>query len=380
MKTIVRFARISLYGTLVAIMFCGCGQTAGTSNRASEAATSGGSTYAYVSLDSAQCIAVYHIDPAIGELQLVKKIDAGGMPGSLAVDPTNSFLYAAIRSTNCIASFRINAANGDLIHIGTIQAAGNPVYLRTDKTGKYLLSAYFADSKAAIYPIGDNGAASQNAVSIFTTEKNAHSIQTDPTNQFLFIPCRTGETIHQFMFNQGDGTLKPNAPDRVATPTNTGPRHFAFHPKLPIVYFVNEFGNSVSVFRLETLRGTLTHEQTLTTLPSDFVGRSAAADVHLTPDGRFLYASNRGHESIAAFSVDMMTGQLTSLGIFATEKTPRSFIIDQTGRFLYAAGQSSGRIAAYRINHENGKLNLLKSYDVGKNPVWILTIQLTQKR
>jgi len=380
METIVGVARTSLYGTLVAILFCGCGQTAGTSNRAAEAMSSGGSAYAYVSLDSAQCIAVYRIDPVGGELQLVKEVDAGGMPGSLAVDPTNSFLYAAIRSTTSIASFRINVTNGDLTHIGTIQAAGNPVYLRTDKTGKYLLSAYFADSKAAIYPISDNGAASQNAVSIFATEKNAHSIQTDPTNQYLFIPCRTGETIHQFRFDQGDGTLKPSAPDRVTTPTNTGPRHFAFHPKLPIVYFANEFGNSVSVFRLETSHGTLTQEQTLSSLPSDFAGRSAAADVHLTPDGRFLYASNRGHESIAAFSVDPITGQLTSLGIFATEKTPRSFVIDQTGRFLYAAGQGSGRIAAYHINNENGKLDLLRTYDVGKNPVWILTAQFGQKR
>jgi 6-phosphogluconolactonase len=379
MKTIVGVLGISLCGALVAILFCGSGQTAGGSNRAAGAMSSGGSTYAYVSLDSAQCIAVYRVDPVGGGLHLIRKVVAGGMPGSLAVDPTNTFLYAAVRSTNSIASFGINAVDGDLTHIGTIQAAGNPVYLATDRTGKYLLSAYFADSKAAIYQISDNGAASQNAVSIFSTEKNAHSIQTDPTNQYLFIPCRTGEAIHQYRFSQSDGTLAPNAPDRVTTPLNTGPRHFAFHPGLPIVYFVNEFGNSVSVFRLETLNGILVHEQTLTTLPSDFAARSAAADVHLTPDGRFLYASNRGHESIAAFSVDAKTGHLTALGNFATEKTPRSFAIDKSGQFLYAAGQSSGRIAAYSINNKNGELQLLKTYDVGKNPVWILTVHLDNK-
>jgi 6-phosphogluconolactonase len=219
----------------------------------------------------------------------------------------------------------------------------------------------------------------EGAIQVLETEKNAHAIQTDPTNQYLYIPCRTGETIHQFRFNAATGALTPNEPDRAITPTKTGPRHLAFHPKLHVVYFVNEFGNSVTAMRMDPATGTLKPFQTLSTLPGDFVAPSSAADVHLTPDGRFLFASNRGHESIAAFAVDTNSGELTSFGIYPTQKTPRSFAVDDGGRFLYAAGQGSGTIAAYEIDKNNGALKQCATYDAGKNPVWILLVQLHRK-
>jgi len=155
----------------------------------------------------------------------------------------------------------------------------------------------------------------------------------------------------------------------------TGPRHLAFHQSLNIVYFANEFGSSVTAYRLNQAVGSLSKFQTLSSLPADFAGTNTGADIHLTPDGRFLYVSNRGHESIAAFSVDTITGALTSLGQFVTEKTPRSFAVDPSGKFLYAGGQGSGKIAAYRINRQSGQLAHFATYDAGKNPVWILTMQ-----
>jgi 6-phosphogluconolactonase len=330
----------------------------------------------YVSLDAEQSIAIYTIDPAGGDLRFIKKVTVSGQPGSLAVDPSHNYLYAAIRSTTSISSFRVDPRTGDLTLINTIPAAGNPVYVGTDKTGNFLLTAYFADSKAAIYAIRRDGGLRDSAVQVLETEKNAHAIQTDPSNRFLFIPCRTGETIQHFRFNSDDGTLTPNAPDRTLTPSKTGPRHFAFHPSLNLVYFVNEFGSSVTAYRLGKADGSLSEVQTLSLLPADFTGTNASADIHLTPDGRFLYASNRGHESIATFSVDTISGGLTGVGHYATEKTPRSFAIDSDGRFLYSAGQGSGRIAAYHISQERGELIPLTTYDAGKNPVWILAVQL----
>lgn len=331
--------------------------------------------YAYVSLDAEQSIAVYRIDAAKGDLVLVRKIAVSGEPGSLAVDPSHSVLYAAVRSTNSISSYRMDRRNGDLTFINTIHAAGNPVYLATDRTGKFLLSSYFADSKAAIYSIRSDGGVRESAVTVLATAKNAHAVRTDPANRFLFIPCRTGESIHLFRFDQRTGLLTPNTPDCVTTPPPTGPRHLAFHPMLSVAYFVNEFGNSVTAYRLSPA-GVLAEFQTISSLPEDFRATSSGADVHLTPDGRFLYASNRGHESIAAFSVDADDGKMTSIGFFATEKTPRSFAIDPAGKFLYAGGQGSGRIASYRIDGQTGSLIPLVTYDVGRNPVWILTVQL----
>ena len=334
----------------------------------------------YVSLDAEQSIALYALDADRGDLRFIKTIAVSGQPGSLAVDPSHHYLYAAIRSTTSISSFRIDARTGDLTLINTIRAAGNPVYVGTDKTGKFLLTAYFADSKAAIYSIRADGGLQDSAVQVLATEQNAHAIQTDPSNRFLFIPCRTGETIHQFKFNSVNGTLTPNTPDRTLTPPKTGPRHLAFHPSLDLVYFSNEFSSSVTAYRLNRADGCLSDVQTLSSLPADFAGTNTSADIHVTPDGRFLYASNRGHESIAAFSLDAMTGRMTSIGFFATEKTPRSFSLDPGGRFLYAAGQGSGKIAAYRIGRDRGELTLLATYDAGNNPVWILTVRLSAEQ
>jgi 6-phosphogluconolactonase len=339
----------------------------------------GGDDYAYVSLDAELSIAIYRIDSARGDLSFIKKFVVSGEPGALAVDPTHTVLYAAIRSTNSISSFRIDKRNGDLTPINTIRAAGNPVYVGTDKTGKFLLTACFADSKAAIYSIRNDGGVQDSAVQVLVTEKNAHAIQTDPTNRFLFIPCRTGEVIQQFRFNSSTGMLTPNTPDRTLTPPKTGPRHFTFHPSLDMVCVANEFGSSVTAYRLGKADGSLSELQTLSSLPANAVGTNTGADIHITPDGRFLYASNRGHESIAAFSLDAVSGRLTSIGFFPTEKTPRSFSLDPTGRFLYAGGQGSGKIAAYCIDQESGQLTRLVTYDAGKNPVWILTVRLVTK-
>lgn len=337
------------------------------------------SDYVYASLDAERSIVIYRIDSTLGSLALVKKMVLDGDPGSLAVDPTRQFLYAAIRSANSISSFRINGRTGDLTLINTIHAAGNPVFVGTDKTGRFLLTAYFADSKVAIYSVRKEGGLLDSAVQVLTTATNAHAIVSDPTNQFVFVPCRTGETIHQFRFNPVNGMLTPNTVDRMLTPAKTGPRHIVFHPLLKTAYVANELGSTVTAYHLGQ-EGTLSDLQTLSSLPADFVGANTGADVHVTPDGRFLYASNRGHESIAAFAVDAATGRLTSIGFFPTEKTPRSFSLDPGGRFLYAGDQGSARIAAYRIDQRNGRLDFLTSYDAGKNPVWILAARINQKQ
>jgi 6-phosphogluconolactonase len=374
MQTIVRmWLYVFLMLPIIALAQSGSGSNVAVSTR-----NPGQRWYAYVSLDSEQCIAVYTVNPDNGRLSLSKKVSVDGTPGSLGLDPSGRTLYAAIRSTQRIAAFRVNQQSGDLSPLKSVQAAGNPVYVGTDRTGRFLLTAYFSDSKAAIYSINEDGSLKDSAVQVLATEKNAHAIQTDPTNHFVFVPCRTGEAIQLHRFDPLTGRLTPNSPDRFTTPTNTGPRHFAFHPRMPLVYFVNEFNSTVTVYRLDAA-GTLTAIQTISALPSEFTGTSTGADVHLTPDALHLYASNRGHESIAAFAVDGKTGLLTSLGTVATEKTPRSFAIDPTGLYLYAAGQGSGSIAAYRIERNSGRLERFATYDAGRNPVWILVTALSAK-
>jgi 6-phosphogluconolactonase len=343
-----------------------------------------GDSYVYVSLDSLQCIGIYRIDPSSGDLKPVKNVEAGGQPGSLAVDPTHRFLHAAIRSKNSVASFRINPETGDLSLIGRTSVTWNPVYLAVDRTGRYLFTAHFADHRAAVYAIGQYGAVQGGALQVITTPQNPHSIRTDCSNRYLFIPCRSGETILTYRFNDTTGVMSPGLPDRIATPDSIGPRHIVVHPFLNLAYVANEFEGSVTAYRLDSLNGALARLQTLSMQIADAGGtpgpaHRGGADVHMTPDGRFLYATNRGPNSIAAYRLDPATGVMTFIAHYPTETMPRSFAIDPAGRFLYAGGQRSGRLAAYKIDAGTGRLTLFNTYQVGKNPVWVLIVHVADQ-
>ena len=165
--------------------------------------------------------------------------------------------------------------------------------------------------------------------------------------------------------------LAPNAPPSVRVKENAGPRHLVFHPIGTIVYVLAELAGSVYVFDYTVATGQLTEKQNISALPPDFQGKPSAADLHLTPDGKFLYASERTSSTLAGFKVDPASGTLTPIGSVATEKQPRGFNIDSTGRYLLAVGQLSHGLSSYRIEPESGKLTKLKEYPMGKNPNWV---------
>ncbi|MCA9156248.1 MAG: beta-propeller fold lactonase family protein, partial [Planctomycetales bacterium] len=199
----------------------------------------------------------------------------------------------------------------------------------------------------------------------------------DASNRFVFVPHTGPNRIYQFRFNETSGMLTANDPPFVQTPNRTGPRHVAFHPTQPIVYFDNEQGSSVTSYRLDTEQGTLSPIETLPTIPENFTENNSCARLQISSDGRFLFAANRGHDSLAGFAVDAKTGRLTALGQTPTEKTPRSFNIDPSSRFVYAAGQAADKLAAYRLG-EDGRLTRFATYEVGKTPWWVLTVRFTE--
>jgi 6-phosphogluconolactonase len=223
------------------------------------------------------------------------------------------------------------------------------------------------------------------------TAMGAHAIQTDPSNQFAFVPhiARFNDNvleplresvgpnmIVQLKFDAQAGRLSPNTPLQVEPSTRLGPRHYCFHPALPVVYFSNEQGCSVTAYRLDPTTGTLTAFQTLTTLPNGYTARNTCSQIHLTASGQFLYVGNRGHNSLAGFAVDATTGQLTALGHVATEAVPSAFGLDPAGQFVFAAGTASGRLASYRINGETGALTPLETYAIGQRPAAVLITRL----
>jgi len=336
-------------------------------------------TFVYVSAAAEKRIAVYRLDGATGKLTHTSDCKvAAGEPGALTVDPAKRFLLAAIRSTGKLASFRIDSKSGTLTPLNTVTVGPDPAHISTDRTGRYLLTAYYVDAKMTIHAIAKDGMLSEMPIQSIATADKAHAIVLDPSNRFAFVPHTGPDVIFQFAFDAKTGRLSANSPAKLQTPKGTGPRHLAFHPTLPLAYFDNEQGSGITAFALNEKAGTLKPLQTLSTLPGDFKGTNACAEIRVHPSGRFAYVSNRGHDSIAAFALDE-SGRLSALGQTATEKTPRSFDIDPSGKFLFAAGESSGKLAGYRIDPKSGELTRFSTHDVGKMPWWVMAVDLRSR-
>jgi 6-phosphogluconolactonase len=334
-----------------------------------------GDTFVYVSVAAEKRIAVYQMDRATGRLTHRGDTQLDGEPGALTVDPGRRFLFAALRAEGKLASFRINHAAGVLTHLNTVPAGPDPAHLSTDATGRYLLAAYYVDAKVTVHAVGKEGRLGEKPLQSLPTADKAHAVVPDPSGRFVFVPHTGPDAIFQFAFDAGTGRLTAGTPAKLTTPRGTGPRHLVFHPLLPVAYFTNEQGSSVTAYALDPKGGTLRPLQTVSTLPKDFKGANACAEVRVHPSGKFLYVSNRGHDSIACFALDGK-GKASALGQEPTEKTPRSFDLDPAGKYLFAAGESSGRLAAYRVDGKSGRLKRLDTYEAGETPWWVLAVNL----
>jgi 6-phosphogluconolactonase len=344
----------------------------GWANSGSKGVVSKKSCYVYISVNQEKKIVIFKLNREKGELVQEGELKLAGLPGSLCTDPKDNNMYAALRDVKGVASMKIDKKTGKLIHLGDTPVADNPVYISTDNSGKFLFFTSYSGNKSAVYPIQE-GIVNSKAIQVMEAPMNPHMIKTDPSGKYIFVPNKGADQVQQFIFNK-DGSLTPNTPDIIKFKPNTGPRHFTFNPSGNTVYIVDEVSCTVHAFHYNKEKGTLEGPfQEITTKPSDFTANNTCADIHITPNGKYLYASNRGHDSLAGYAVDQKTGLLTPIGWFATEKEPREFAIDPSGEFVIAAGESSGKIALYRIE-ANGNLALLKTYEVGKWPVWVLAL------
>ena len=333
------------------------------------------SFHLYLSVSDRHTILHYTGDDENGSLMLTDSVPTAGTCGSLTVSPDKRFLYAAERSEKGIAIFRINETTGALNYISSVRAAGNPVYLSIDNSGRFLFSAYYSDNVIAVHRILDNGELTTVPIQVIKTPDKPHFIRIDRSNRFVFVPVLGADTVRQYLFNPETGKLSPNDPSGFAAADGSGPRHLTFHPSLPYCFGVNELNSTVTAYSLNEKTGVLKEIQTISNVPPGHNANNTCADVHISPDGKILFTSNRGHNSIATYRVDNRTGKLTLVGYFATEKTPREFDITSSGRFLYAAGQDSGGLASYRIE-ANGELTPLTVYHPGGKPEWVEIIEL----
>lgn len=330
----------------------------------------------YISLAGDDCILHFALDESTGQLSQIGAYDAPGRPAPLAMNPSNQILYVGCRETCELSAYKQNQETGQLTLQASISVPSDPCYLATDRSGHFLLSAYYQAGHIAVHALDSEGLPVHPAVEWLATGHGAHAIQTDPSNRFAFVPHIAGpkgpNMILQFLFNADTGHVRPNTSPRVVPPPQTGPRHYCFHPHLPILYFSNEQGCSVTAYRLHIEQGYLTPFQTISTLPPSFSGQNTCAQIHISPDARYLYAPNRGANTIAGFTINRVTGRLTLINWAPAEPVPRAVNIDRLGNFLFAAGLESGTLTSYRINTSNGRLHPLTTFQIGKEPMWIL--------
>jgi 6-phosphogluconolactonase len=230
-------------------------------------------------------------------------------------------------------------------------------YIVIDRSGQFLLAASYTDARLAIYPIDSAGRIEGRTMQVTPTGPNAHCVVVDAANRFAYSAVLGADHVMQLVFDPDTGTLGPNAPSTVTTRARSGPRHLAFHP---------------------TGRGSggLSEIETVATLPAHFLGEANAADIHVTPDGRFLYASERQTSTLTGFRIDFANGFLAPIGRWDTETTPRGFAIDPRGGFLLAAGLDSNRLSVHAIDPEDGSLSPQAQYPLGGMPNWVEIVDL----
>ena len=333
-------------------------------------------TVVYVANADSQEISVLQLDKAKGTLEPLETVKVGGSVMPLAVSPDRHVLYASLRSQPYrVVSFSIAPTDGHLTRLGESSLADSMANIDTDRSGRWLFAASYGGAKISVNEIGKDGVV--GAVrQVIDTAPNAHAIHADATNRFVLATSLGGDNVSIWRFDAQTGKLSANDPALFAAPPKSGSRHFVWDPSQRFVYLLGEVDASLGVYAWNAQRGTLTELQRTTTLPAGFAGKPWAADLHLRPDGRFLYASERSSSTITTYRVDSVTGLLQPLGQTPTEKTPRGFAIDSSGAFLIAAGQDSNGVSLYTIDPASGALGAPRHLAVGKNPNWVEIVDL----
>ncbi len=332
-------------------------------------------TWVYVSNADSQEISVLELDRAQGMLKPVESVNVGGMVMPMAVSPDKRFLYAALRSQPFrVVSFSIDGASGRLKKLGEAPLADSMANIDTDATGRWLFAASYPGHKITVNGIDKTGAVGA-IQQLVPTAPNAHAIRADASNRYVLATSLGGDNVSSWRFDAQAGMLSPNEPALTTGAAKSGPRHFVWDRAQRFVYLLDELDARLHVYAWDAARGTLQLQQSTTTLPEGFTGKPWAADLHLTPDGRYLYASERTSSTLSAFKVDAATGRLQPLGQTPTEKTPRGFAIDPSGRFLVAVGQESHSASVYPIDAATGALGTPQRLPLGKNPNWVEIVE-----
>ena len=356
---------------------------------------SAGKTFVYVSNAQDGNIDAYTMDTNSGGLTPIGKTEAAKLVMPMAVSPSKKHLYAVIRSQPTrVLTYAIDPATGTLSQKASAPLPDSMPYVSTDRTGRYLFTASYGGDKLAVSPIGENGLVEAEAIQVIPTGRNAHSILPDGSNKFVYAATLGANQVLQFTFDSKTGRLSPNEPASISPQPGHGPRHLAFSPDNKYLYVLNELSGHVTQYAIDPGKGTLTLVDSISSVPAEAglawgapqapVGAAPAAaapkddkpkvwaaDIQITPNGKFLYSTERTTNKIALFTVAPETGKLTYVTNFPTEAQPRGVRLDPAGQYLVASGEKSDRISVYKIDQGTGKLGEPSRYPVGNGANWV---------
>jgi 6-phosphogluconolactonase len=320
---------------------------------------------------------VSRLDPASGTLTPPQLAAVASSPSFLAVHPTGNFLYTVNevntfggKPTGSVSAFAIDRKSGLLKQLNQQSSEGaGPAHLIVDKDGLNVLVANYGGGSVAVLPLGKDGKLKSASALVQHTgssvnpqrqkEPHAHSINLDPANRFAYVADLGLDKVLAYRFDARNGLLTLNNPPSASVQPGAGPRHLAIHPSGRFAYVINELNCTITAFNNDSAKGELKELQTISTLPAKQAMQSgfSGAEVQVHPSGKFLYASNRGHDSIAVFAIDQNTGRLTYVENEPTQgSTPRGFGIDPDGGYLLAGNQRSDSVVVFRIDPQSGKL------------------------
>lgn len=320
-------------------------------------------------------IYAFRLDPSSGALRFVGKTTGVANPSYLAFDATQRFVYAVNelktydgKPTGTVSAFAVDPQTGRLDFLNRQLTHGtDPCHVVVDARRKFVFVANFMSGSVCVLPVRDDGSLGEasdvvqhQGSSVDPARQrgpHAHAVTLDASNRFAFVPDLGLDKIMAYRFDPKHGKLEPNAVPWIAVKPGAGPRHVAFHPGGRFAYLVNELDSTVTALSFDGAAGAFEHLQTVSMLPEGFGGESSCADLHVSSSGTFVYASNRGHDSIVIHRVDPRAGTLRCVGHQPTQgKTPRSFGIDPAGAFLLAANQDSDSIVTFRVDAHRGTL------------------------
>jgi 6-phosphogluconolactonase len=329
-------------------------------------------------------------DTNTGNLSTPKLNIEAVSPAFFAIDKNGEYLYTtnevdAMKDQpgGAISAYKIDQGTGNLTLLNQQPSGGaGPCHISLDAAGKYVFVANYNGGNFSVYSIEKDGklgkqtAFMQHSGSSVhpqrQTKPHTHCIKSDPSNRFVLVTDLGTDKLFVYRFNQKNGSIQPNNPPYSSPAPGSGPRHFAFHTSGKWVYLLNELSSSVTVYAWENNKGQLTELQTLGTLPTDFNGTNTAAEIAVHPNGKFLYCTNRGHNSIALFSIDTNTGKIEFVERYSSQgKIPRNFCIDPSAKWMIVTNHGTNNAAVFKIDPETGKLTYTENSVTVPNPFCI---------